>query len=362
MRRFTASSTMKYNSQCFRGKVASGLREKVQMQANEAILVSPSWMNAYEHIPRSYALWLILQNMGRYQLPQDEAIEILSWASGLNHSRSLRVIKQGMAELWDRRDGILQLRRPVTLRRQAFNRNGCALKGFHHLPSDLLAERLSTLRALLSLPVMAAPKGNTPRAYTQACQGISRVTVTRRRGILRQRGMLVQKAIYERVPAPKRGQQRPRNLFRRHGKWYRRLSDWIEIRTSDKTESEKPSSLREEFFNRSGGIDSFSYWGRKVCRFQKILDYYAYIRNEKDPPQSAHEISRRLLRNLGTKRVVWMLDPETGRIDPDCWAKMLNKEHRRILHLYHNCLRKKHAKLASRRGLLSQRQERIMAS
>ena len=327
----------------------------------EAILISPSWMNAYEHIPRAFALWLVLQNMGRYQLPQDEAIEILSWASGLNRNRCLRVIRQGLGESWDRQEGILQLRRPATLRRQAFNRNGCTLKGFHHLPSDILAERLSTLRALLSLPVMAAPKGNTPRAYTQTCQRISQRTVTRRRALLGRMGMIVQKAIYERTAAPKRGQQRPRNMFRRHGKWYRRLPDWVEIRTSDKTGSEKPLLLRKRFLNRNGAVDSFSYWERMVTRFMKLLDYYSYLL-DRGPPQSAHEISRRLLRNLGMKRVIWMLDPETGRVLPDRWARMLNKEHRRVLHLYHNCLRKKHAKLAPRRALLSQRQGRIMAS
>lgn len=331
------------------------------MKTGEAILISPSWMNAYEHIPRSFALWLVLQNMGRYQLPQDEAIEILSWASGLNRSRCLRVIRQGLGELWDRREGILQLRRPGTLRRQAFNRNGCALKGFHHLPSGLLAERLPTLRALLSLPVMAAPKGNTPRSYTQACQKTSISTVTRWRRILRQRGMLIQKAIYERTAAPKRGQQKPGNVFRRHGKWYRRLPDWVEIRTCEKADPEKPLLLRKRFLNRNGAVDSFSYWERMVTRFMKLLDYYNYLL-DRDPPQSAHEISRRLLRNLGTKRVIWMLDPETGRVLPDRWARMLNKEHRRVLRLYHNCLRKKHAKLASRGALLSQRQGRIMAS
>lgn len=318
-------------------------------------------MNAYEHIPRAFALWLVLQNMGRYQLPQNEAIEILSWASGLNRCRCLRVIRQGMAELWDRREGVLQLRRPGTLRQQVFNRNGCALKGFHHLPSNILAERLSTLRALLSLPVMAAPKGNTPRTYTQACQGISQRTVTRRRVVLGRMGMIVQKAIYERTTTPKSGQQRPRNVFRRHGKWYRRLPDWVEIRTSDKTGSEKPLLLRKRFLNRNGAVNSFSYWERMVTRFQGLLDYYSYLL-DRDPPQSAHEISRRLLRNLGDKRVIWMLDPETGRVDPNRWARMLSKEHRRVLCLYHNCLRKKHSKLASRRALLSQAQERIMAS
>lgn len=337
------------------GRIAAG-------SSRDPELIVYAFSYAYTHLTFAFALWSYLQNEGRYRLHLADAVDRLVCLTGYGRQHCQRIIAGGFGELWDRKDGWLQLRYPRILRRQSFDRIGVAKNSAFVMDVTVMGQGLRRLRAVLALPVIAcAFRDPTPRAYTARCLAISLDTVSRFRNILRELDYIVTTPNVIRLGVVALGANGRRKSppISGGGAWddghyrYRRGADFVQFEAGKLLASHKLPSLRSLRELRSSSPrwegKFWEHWDGRAGKFGRLSDQYYELAdsrpNTSDPSTQSAWMRDTLDRKL-TTGARW----RRLRRDPDALHRLLLAEAQRLAGQRRRCMdRAYHAPLARSR-------------